>query len=178
MIPRRIRSNFFSLRIEHLLFTSPIFDPISRRPLRGDGSKTLVLFTLRSRSISFLGNLITWACTLSSERPSCFLCAVDLRESIRREKRREKRIPHVGGMNDVASESRSGVDKVEEKKERNETWCCTGRRRAWLMRSCREMVSKRTIMWRGKVRSGESVGKTKRGKEPRKRSAKRCTLLK
>lgn len=30
------------------------------------------------------------------------------------------------------------------------------------MRSCREMVSKRTIMWRGKVRSGESVGKTKR----------------
>lgn len=33
------------------------------------------------------------------------------------------------------------------------------------MRSCREMVSKRTIMWRGKVRSGESVGKTKRGKE-------------
>lgn len=41
---------------------------------------------------------------------------MDLRESIRREKRREKRIPHVGGMNDVASESRSGVDKVEEKK--------------------------------------------------------------
>ena len=38
------------------------------------------------------------------------------------------------------------------------------RRKRLMRRSCREMVSKRTIMWRGKVRSGGSVEKTKRGK--------------
>lgn len=149
---------FLSLIIERLFaqFSSIQFLLLRRRR---DRSKTLVLFTLRSRSISFLVNLITWGCT------SKFL--MDLRESIRREKR-ERKESHVGGMNDVAFESRSGKRKEEKVQERNETWSCTGR--VWLMRSCRGMVSKRTIMRRGKVTSGESVGKTKRS------ARSKCTL--